>query len=331
MEQVLVTGATGTVGSLLVRDLADRGVRVRALVRSPERAAAALPQGVETVRGDVTDLASVRSAVGGCDTVFHAAGLPEQWLADPDVFERVNVGGTRHLVEAALAEGVATFVYTSTIDVFDQAPGQPFDESRIAERPLGTAYERSKQRADVLVTDAVERGLPARFLHPSGVYGPGPATATALNLLLLRLVRNQIPALPPGGMPVVYTEDVARGHLLAAEAPVGSRFILSDRYLTLTAIAELVHTLVPTAKVPRTIPPALAKAMATTGEALSRVTRRPPLLAAGELHFLRSHPLPDASRARSELGWQTTDVPEGFARALRHFDVLPQPHSTHGG
>lgn len=71
--------------------------------------------------------------------------------------------------------------------------------------------------------------------------------------------------------------------------------------------------------------------MATTGEALSRVTRRPPLLAAGELHFLRSHPLPDASRARSQLGWQTTDVPEGFARALRHFDVLPQPNPTHGG
>ncbi|WP_027661539.1 NAD-dependent epimerase/dehydratase family protein [Salinispora fenicalii] len=323
MEQVLVTGATGTVGSLLVRDLADRGVRVRALVRSPERAAAALPQGVETFRGDVTDSGSVRSAVGGCDTVFHAAGLPEQWLANPDLFEQVNVDGTRHLVEAALAEEVATFVYTSTIDVFDQVPGRPFDESKIAERPLGTAYERSKQRADVLVTEAVQRGLPARFLHPSGVYGPGPATATALNLVLLRLARNQVPVLPPGGMPVVFTEDVSRGHLLAAEAPIGSRFILSDRYLTMTAIAELVHTLVPTAKVPRTLPPALATTLATSGEFVARLTRRPPLLAAGELHFLRSHPLPDASRARSQLGWHTTEVPEGFARALRHFGALP--------
>lgn len=323
MEQVLVTGATGTVGSLLVRDLAGRGVRVRALVRSPERAAAALPPGVEAFRGDVTDLASVRSAVRGCDTVFHTAGLPEQWLADPDVFEQVNVNGTRHLVEAALTEGVATFVHTSTIDVFDRVPGVPFDESEsLAVRPLGSAYERSKQRADRLVAKAVERGLPARIVHPSAVYGPGPATATALNLVLLRLARSQIPALPPGGMPVVFTEDVSQGHLLAAEAPIGTRWILSDRYLTMTAIAESVRTLVPTSKVPRTMPTALATTLATAGEVVARVIRRPPLLAAGELYFLRSHSLPDSSRARSQLDWHTTEAQEGFARTLRHFGVL---------
>lgn len=323
MEHVLVTGATGTVGSLLVRDLARRGVRVRALVRSPERAAATLPAGVEAFRGDVTDVASVRSAVGGCDTVFHTAGLPEQWLADPDVFEQVNVNGTCHLVEAALTEDVATFVHTSTIDVFDRVPGLPFDESRrLAERPLGSAYERSKQRADLLVAKAVERGLPARIVHPSAVYGPGPATATALNLVLLRLARHQIPALPPGGMPVVFTEDVSQGHLLAAEAPIGTRWILSDCYLTMTAIAELVRTLVPTSRVPRTMPTALATTLAAAGEAVARVIRRPPLLAAGELYFLRSHSLPDSSRAHSQLGWHTTELQEGFARTLRHFGVL---------
>ncbi|MDM4719573.1 NAD-dependent epimerase/dehydratase family protein [Micromonospora sp. WMMA1363] len=323
MEHALVTGATGTVGSLLVRDLADRGVRVRALLRSPERAAAALPQGVEAVRGDVIDLASVRSAVKGCDTVFHTAGLPEQWLADPDIFEQVNVNGTRHLVEAALTEGVATFVYTSTIDVFDRVPGVPFDESRtLEERPLGSAYERSKQKADLLVAKAVERGLPARIVHPSAVYGPGPATATAMNLVLLRLARNQIPVLPPGGMPVVFTEDVSQGHLLAAEAPIGSRWILSDCYLTMTAIAELVHTLVPTSKVPRTMPTTVAATLAAAGEVVARVIRRPPLLAAGELYFLRSHSLPDSSRARSRLGWHTTSVQEGLSRTLRHFGVL---------
>lgn len=324
MERVLITGATGTVGNLLARRLAEDGAQVRALVRSPERAARALPTTVEIAAGDITDAASVQMAVKGCDTIFHTAGLPEQWLADPDVFERVNRDGTRHIVEAALAEGVTCFVHTSTIDVFEKSPGRPFDETRLEQRPLASRYQRSKQAADRLVTEALAHGLPARFVHPSAVYGPGPASPTGTNGLLVKLARNQVPVLPPGGMPLVLTEDLTAGQLLAAQAPVGSRWILSDRYLTMREIAEHVHALVPRAKIPGVLPSPVATVLATAGEAMARVTHHPPMLASGELSFLRSHSLPDAHHARQDLGWTNTPPAEGFERTLKHFGELPR-------
>jgi dihydroflavonol-4-reductase len=314
--RVLLTGATGTVGHAIARELVRRGRRIRALVRTPERARALLPDTIELSAGDVTDPASVRRAMEGCDAVYHASGLPEQWLADPTVFQRVNVEGTRHLVEAALAQGVGSFVYTSTIDVFVMEPGVEFDESRLDPRPKPTYYERSKQDADRLVSEALARGLPARFLHPSAVYGPAPVT-TGLNDFLTRLARREIPMLLPGGMPVVHADDVAAGHVLAEErAPAGARFILSESYVTLTDIARAVAAQVPTARVPPMLPLWVAHAVSAVGELVSRVIKQPPLIPRGQLHFLTHDVRPSARRARAELGWSPVAFPDGVRRTL---------------
>ncbi len=320
MSPVLVTGATGTVGHAVAAQLAASGEEVRALVRDPERAAGLLPDGVAAVRGDLTDAAGVAAAVAGCERVFHAAGLPEQWRLDPEDFRAVNVGGTANVVEACLAHGVARLVYTSTIDVFAWTPGVPFDESRLDPEPRPTAYERSKQEADRLVAAAGERGLDAVFLHPAAVYGPAPVVTVALNDLLLRLAERKIPMLLPGGMPVVHAGDVAAGHLAAAaRARSGDRFILSGDYLTLREIATAVKQHVPRAKLPPVMPMALARAIAAGGEALAGLTKRPPLIARGEQIFLASHPVPVADRARSELGWSSRPAGEGFGETLASF------------
>jgi dihydroflavonol-4-reductase len=313
MRPTLLTGGTGIVGNSIARALVESGVQVRALVRSPEAARAILPAGVALVAGDVTDADSVRRAVDGCAVVYHAAGLPEQWLRDEATFERVNVGGTRHLVEAALAAGVERFVYTSTIDVFAMTPGEEFDETRIDGQAKGTAYERSKQAADRLVTDALGRGLRAVFLHPAGVYGPIRAGSPGTNDFIAQLVRGEIPMLLPGGMPLVFCHDVARGHLLAAErAAIGARFILSERYLTLLEVAQAVHAQ-QGATVPRMLPAWFASIVATVGEWVSALTGRPPLVPSGQLHFLTSDVRPSSRRAQQELGWR----PHPFADGLR--------------
>jgi dihydroflavonol-4-reductase len=198
---VLITGATGQVGNAIARRLAADDVQVRALVRSPERARV-LPESVLPVFGDVTDAASVQAALDGSTTVYHAAGIPEQWRRDVGEFARVNVEGTRNVVEAALAAGVERFVYTSTDDVLVQAPGAEFDESVVNASPGVTPYQRSKQEADRIVTAALDRGLPAVFLHPAGVYGPAPFLVKGLNDLLMQLAKRKTPALLPGGMAV---------------------------------------------------------------------------------------------------------------------------------
>src|SRR5262249_51475250 len=152
----------------------------------------------------------------GCDTVFHAAGMPEQWLRDPGQFHRVNVEGTAALVDVAMKAGIRAFVYTSTIDVFAQRPGVGYDESVLATEPLATAYERSKQLADEVVADAVTRGLPARFIHPATVFGPSPTRTPGLNDVIAKLAAKRLPVLPPGGLPVVFAPDVASGQIASA-------------------------------------------------------------------------------------------------------------------
>jgi dihydroflavonol-4-reductase len=314
----LLTGGTGIVGNAIAAELVRRGRSVRALVRSPERGRALLPDGVDVVQGDVTDGESVARAIAGCDVVYHAAGLPEQWLPDPDTFARVNAGGTRVVADAARAAGVRRFVYTSTIDVFACIPGVPFDEGTIAAEPKPTAYERSKQQADRYVAELVRDGFPAVFLHPSAVYGPVPAASPGLNRLVADLARGKIPVLLPGGMPVVPAADVAVGHVLAeTQARPGDRFILSESYWTLVAIARAVAELT-RAKVPRVMPGAVAHAIAAAGEAVARVTGKPPLVPHGQLVFLESHTRPDAARARRELGWTPTPFRDALPATLEY-------------
>jgi dihydroflavonol-4-reductase len=316
---VLITGATGQVGNAIARRLAGDGVAVRALVRSPERARV-LPAGVEPVFGDVTDAPSLRAALDGAATVYHAAGIPEQWRRDVGEFTRVNVDGTRNVVEAALAAGVERFVYTSTDDVLVQGPGEPYDESRISPNAGATPYQRSKLEADRIVTAALDRGLPAVFLHPAGLYGPAPFLVKGLNDLLMQLATRKTPALLPGGMAVAYSEDVADGHVrAAAQAAVGARYLLAESSQSLTDIARAVAASEPRAKVPRVMPLRVARAVSTVGEGVAQVTGRPPMIPRSVLQFLERGSRPSGALARTELGWNPTPFVTGVEQTLAYF------------
>src|SRR4051794_2847757 len=198
--RVLVTGATGKVGNAVARALAARGDSVRALVRSPQRARGVLPAAVELAQGDVTDPASVERAVEGCELVFTAHGLPEQWVQDSSIFDRVNARGAESVALAARAAGARRLVHTSTIDVFHAEPGGRFDESQVADYPKGTAYERSKQRAEQLVLATRGDGFEVVVVNPCAVYGPGPAASASMDGELIKpIMEKKVPALPPGG------------------------------------------------------------------------------------------------------------------------------------
>ena len=255
------------------------------------------------VFGDVTDAESLRAALDGCSTVYHSAGIPEQWRKDVGEFARVNVEGTRNVVEAALAAGVERFVYTSTDDVLVQGPGAVFDESVVNPSPGQTPYQRSKQEADRIVTAALDRGLPAVFLHPAGLYGPAPFLVKGLNDLLLQLAKRKTPMLLPGGMGVAYSDDVADGHLrAAAQAPVGARYLLAESFQSLTDIARAVAAHEPRAKVPRVMPLAIARGVSTAGERVAQVTGRPPMIPRSVLLFLERGARPSGSARAASWG-----------------------------
>ncbi len=316
----LVLGSTGLIGYNIVKILLNRGRNIRVLVRSPEKARSILGSmtaGCEIVPGDITDTASLESAMKGCETVYHAAGMPEQWLPDNDMFRRVNTEGTRNVIEAARSSGVKRLIYTSTIDVFQASRGQEYDERTIDPQPKGTYYERSKQEADSIAARAQKSGMDIVFLHPSGVYGPGPLGTPGTNQFIADLCLKKIPLLLPGGFPVVYSEDVAEGHVLADEkAKSGDRFILSGSYHSLSDMAQIVAQLAGLKKIPSVMPLWMGTIISVAGEALSSVIRRPPLLPKGQLHFLQWQAVPKSDRARKVLGWKSIPTKEGIQETL---------------
>ncbi len=318
MKRNLVTGATGLVGYSIVTALLKRGENVRVLVRSAEKAKKLLPQEVEIFQGDILDKNKVTKAVKGCAIVYHAAGLPEQWFRDPDIFRQVNVTGTQNMIDACFHQGVEKFAYTSTIDVFAGKAGERFDEAMIDPNPKGTPYERSKQDAFRLILKAMEKGLPAVNLHPAGLYGPGPAASPGFNRFIIDLKNRKVPMLLPGGLPLVLSEDVGEGHVLAAEkGKAGESYILCEGYYELPFLAEVIlNALNINKKPPKVMPLPVVKAVSAAGEWLAKLTGKPPLIPKGQLHFLLWKALPDSTKAKRELDWNPTPLKTGIDRTI---------------
>src|SRR6266545_1109105 len=321
--QALVTGATGKVGHAISSALLERGDQVRALVRDPKRAASILPAGIEPLRGDVTDPESLPAAVEGCELVFNSMGMPEQWVKDEAIFDQVNAVGSGLLAGAAKRAGVRRFVHTSTHDVFHAETGERFDETMLADYPKGTAYERSKQQAEELGL-AERDGMEVVILNPSGVYGPTPSpTPSFENEVFEPVVRKRLPAVPPGGTGYAFVEGVAAGHLLAADAGKdGERYILADGYADFRELAETAKRIAGRGRVPPRMPVPVAKAVASLGAGISRLTRRPPLLPKGQLEYILWQARPDSSKAQRELGWKTTPLDEGVRKTLNAMGLL---------
>jgi dihydroflavonol-4-reductase len=314
----MVTGATGKVGNAVARRLVERGDEVVALVRDPAAAGEALPAKVKLVQGDATEPRTIPPALEGVEGVFNCMGIYEQWLSDPGTFERVNAEGARNVVAEARRAGVGRVVHTSTFDVFHASTGGTMTEEQLADYPKGTAYERSKQRAEELVLAEASDGIEVVIVNPAGVYGPGPWAESGLDSAIRDAVRRRLPAVPPGGMTLGFIDDVAQGHLAAFErGRAGERYILGDGF---ASMREIVATAVDEAGrgwVPPTLPVSLARGMAAAGEGVSRLIRRPPLLGRGQLHFLLWAAKVNNSKAREQLGVEFTPWKEGIRRTVR--------------
>lgn len=220
---LLITGATGFLGSALV-DLAVRDGRdVRVLVRDPRKAEALLPAGVDVAVGDLADTASVERAVRGCSSVLHVAGSVG---SSPELTRRANTDGTAAVLAAALAAGVSRFVLTSSSAAIMDVDGL------VAEQPSGPpalvdAYSLSKAAAEELVLTAAADGLGAVIVNPVSIYGPSPCGPHSYNGLFLAAARGEIDAVVDAPVGWVLAEDAAAGHLLALEhGEPGRRYVL---------------------------------------------------------------------------------------------------------
>ena len=236
----LVTGATGFVGSAVVRALLDAGEVPRVLVRpeSDRRNLAGL--GVDLAEGDLRDAASLARACRGCQALFHVAADYRLWVPRPEEIYAANVDGTRALMQAAGAAGVARIVYTSSVATLGLTrDGSPADEATPAAlADMIGHYKRSKFLAEEVVRGMVtEAGLPAVIVNPSTPIGPRDIKPTPTGRMIVEAARGRIPAFVDTGLNVVHVADVAAGHLLAFErGRIGERYILGGENLALAEI-----------------------------------------------------------------------------------------------
>lgn len=236
--RVAITGATGHVGANVVRELLAQGWQVRALVRDDVRALDGLA--VERVRGDVRDAASLRPLVEGAEWVFHLAALISLESRARKGLD-LNVVGPRNVAAACLAGGVRRLVHFSSVHAFDDVPGRgPIDEDRPqVTDPSRPAYGLSKAAGEREVLAAVERGLDAVIVNPTGVIGPHDFKMSRMGKVLASLARGRMPFVPTGGYDWVDARDVARGAVLAAQRGIsGRRYLLSGTWASLLELGQ---------------------------------------------------------------------------------------------
>lgn len=320
----LVTGATGFVGSAVVRALLDAGEVPRVLVRpeSDRRNLAGLR--VDLAEGDLRDAASLERACRGCQALFHVAADYRLWVPRPVDIYAANVDGTRALMQAAGAAGVARIVYTSSVAALGfNRDGRPADEAAPATlADMIGHYKRSKFLAEEVVRGMVtEAGLPAVIVNPSTPIGPRDVKPTPTGRMIVEAARGRIPAFVDTGLNVVHVADVAAGHLLAFErGRIGERYILGGENL---ALAEILGTVARLrgGRAPRLrLPHGLVLPLAHAAETWARLTGgAEPFVTVDGLRMSKKHMFFTSAKAETALGYRARPAEAALADAVAWF------------
>ena len=304
----LVTGASGFIGSAIVRRLLAEGQSVRVLLRESSRHdnINALP--VEIVTGDLTDPASLQHALSGCSSLFHVAADYRLWARHPDAMYQANVDGTRNIMLAAANAGVSRIVYTSSVATLGHhADGSPADESTPSslDDMIGH-YKRSKFMAEAIVRKLVsDDGLPAIIVNPAGPIGPRDIKPTPTGQMVLDTMRGRMPAYMDTGLNIVHVDDVAEGHWLAFKhGTPGNRYILGGENMPLKAILDHVAALSGRHPPRIRMPYYAVLPLAWFSERIATLTgASQPLIAVDGVRMTRQHMYFTSAKSHRELGY----------------------------
>lgn len=308
---VVVTGGTGHLGNVLVKELIENGETVRLLLYPGENPASIAGLVVETISGDIRDVKTLKLAFQGADTVYHLAGMVSILPQQRRLLEEINVQGTKNVVEACIAAGVKRLVYTSSVHALADMPKGFIINESVPFSPLKAAgeYGKSKARATIAVLEGVKRGLNAVVVCPSGVVGPFDYGPSRMGRLVMWALKRKLAGLPDGGYNFVDVRDIAKGQILAARnGQNGEAYILSGDEISFQELMKIVENATGRHIGMFRIPMWVCRIAAFAGGIRYRITRKDPLLTAESLEIIRGNYRMSSEKAESQIGWSHRPV-----------------------
>ncbi|MFB8789588.1 MAG: NAD-dependent epimerase/dehydratase family protein [Potamolinea sp.] len=316
--KALVTGANGFTGSHLVKALEQRGDDVVGLVRKTSNLARLSGCNIQLVYGEITDKKALQIAMAGVDIVFHTAAYVELGLVNAVEMERVNVEGTRAVMEVAQAAGVSKVVYCSTIGVFGNTNGQIVDETfQRTQTNFSSAYDSTKYQAQQIVDKFAEQSLPVVSILPSGIFG---ADDPHFGPVLQQFLKGKLKLWAGGDRitGIVHVDDLVTAMILAAEkGKNGEHYIISAGDLTTREMFNLLsqETGIP---VPNEAPKALVRLAGNLLDPIGRLFKWQPPISRERVHYVYDRCVRvDATKARQELDWHPRSVSETLREIIK--------------
>lgn len=325
-----VTGASGFIGANLVHELTARGHHVRCLLRPGANTLGLSGVRFEAVTGDITNKSDeLAKLMDGCDWVFHVAASYHLWLREYGPMYKANVLGTQKIIRAATRAGIQRIVYTSTVGCIalprPDATGTyiPTDESvRVSETQMSNHYKRSKWQAEVAAREAALNGVPIVIVNPSFPIGPRDVRPTPSGQFLMNFLNRKMPAYLDSGLNWVHVQDVAIGHILAAEkGRIGERYILGNAHgnWTMEKALNVLSNITGIPAPQRKLPYELALMAAHFDELWSRFTNRHPRIPVAGVRMARHKMWFNPEKAIVELGLPQTPPEQAIHDAIKWF------------
>ena len=320
-DRVLVTGASGFVGSAVARVVAAKGFCLRVLIRPTSARANIADLNCEIMDGDMRDAASVARAMKDVRYLFHMAADYRLWARNPGEIVRNNREGTHIVMQAARAAEVERIVYTSSVATLKPRTDKSADENDRADFDTAIGpYKKSKVAAERLVESMISEGLPAVIVNPSTPVGPRDIRPTPTGRMILEAASGRMPAYVDTGLNLVHVDDVAEGHVRALQrGRIGETYILGGENVTLeqilSDIAQICGRHAPRFRLPRRP----LYPVAFVAEAIASVTGKEPLFTADALRMAKHRMFFDSAKAQRELGYSTRPYKAALEDAISWF------------
>jgi dihydroflavonol-4-reductase len=317
---VLVTGATGYIGSRLTEELVKINKEVDALVRRPERVGKLNKLGVGIVTGDVTDPSSFKGKLGKYDTIYHLANVYDFWAPDNSIFYKVNVQGTKDLLQEAKASGVGKVIYTSTVEAIGMRKGEIGNEETTHCGYYPAEYSRTKYLGLCEAMKAFDDGVPVITVMPGATIGPGDVKATGQ--FIMSFLNHKLPGLlfPDCTISYGYLNDVVKGHILAAEkGKAGQKYIIANGNYSTREFFGMVSEVSGIPMLEKTVPPVMISMLSNMQMLKASFTKRPPQIPKGLVRLMKNGVMADNSRSIKELGMTYTPIKDALRETVEWY------------